>query len=84
MKENEWEISSHKLPHLESGWVKEEDEKKSIFNINAHIYKGFNKWIKFICARTERLARRKRVWWKANLFIWLTVFFRIFVLEKVE
>lgn len=31
VKENEWEISSYKLPHLESGWVKEEDEKKKHF-----------------------------------------------------
>lgn len=26
-----------------------ERARKNIFNINAHIYKGFNKWIKFMC-----------------------------------
>jgi hypothetical protein len=62
LKENEWKISSHKLPHLpprnellgvlrlarfSGGHIK---RRKNIFNINAHIYKGeFNKWMKFIC-----------------------------------
>lgn len=35
------------------------------------IYKGFNKWMKFICTwESKRLARRKHVWGR-NLFIWL-------------
>lgn len=35
------------------GAGREGERGKSIFNINAHIYKGFNKWIKFICTRTD-------------------------------
>lgn len=78
VKENEWEISWYKLPHLLDGRTlrlvvvsegrgreQRTARRKNIFNINAHIYKGFNKWIKFICTwgktahEKQQLAREK-------------------------
>lgn len=88
VKENEWEISWYKLPHL-LGWKNAlvsvgrghkarhyMKRRKNIFNINAHIYKGFNKWIKFICTARKEL----HIWEKACSE---KIYFE-FLQEKVE